>query len=188
MKISGIYAIVNLYNGKRYVGSSLSIAKRKHLHIWYLNKRNHQNKHLQRAWNKYGIDGFEFIVLEECDKDDLIGREQYYIDILKPEYNICLIAGNTQGRKFSDEAIEKNRLAHLGKITSPETKIKLSIAGKGKKRSTETRAKMSIAQMGNKKSLGRIVSKEARLKSSISNKRTKSGKWLNMQYKMMLDE
>jgi hypothetical protein len=30
-----------------------------------LKRRNHRNNYLQKAWNKYGEDFFDFVVLEE---------------------------------------------------------------------------------------------------------------------------
>jgi len=36
-------------------------------------------------------------ILELCNKEELIQREQFYIDTLNPEYNCCKIAGNTTG-------------------------------------------------------------------------------------------
>lgn len=48
----------------------------------------HANKNLQSAWNEHGQDSFIFSVLEECDKNSLQERERYYIQALKPEYNI----------------------------------------------------------------------------------------------------
>jgi group I intron endonuclease len=34
-------------------------------------------------------------------------REQYYIDLLKPEYNILSIVGSTFGYKHTAETLEK---------------------------------------------------------------------------------
>lgn len=45
----------------------------------------------------------------------MIFREQYYIDLLKPEYNICLIAGSTLGKKHSESTKEKISKSIKGK-------------------------------------------------------------------------
>ena len=37
---------------------------------------------------KYGRDAFEYQVLELCDKESLLEREQHWYDKLKPEYNL----------------------------------------------------------------------------------------------------
>lgn len=84
----GIYKIINVKNKKFYIGSSINIEKRKYHHINSLRKDKHFNRHLQRAFNKYGEEWFEFSIIEkEVELDKLTEREQYYIDTLKPEYN-----------------------------------------------------------------------------------------------------
>lgn len=64
-KISGIYAIECLANGKRYIGSSKNIEARWAHHRATLNSGQHYNKHLQRCWVKYGEGRFQFSILEE---------------------------------------------------------------------------------------------------------------------------
>lgn len=48
-------------------------------------------------------------LLEYCDNVDTLKREQYYMDLLKPEYNIVKIAGSTLGYKHTSESLEKMR-------------------------------------------------------------------------------
>lgn len=43
--------------------------------------------------------------MEYCNKDVLIKREQYYLDLLKPDYNILKIAYSLAGFKHSEESI-----------------------------------------------------------------------------------
>ncbi|MGE3840053.1 MAG: GIY-YIG nuclease family protein [Vicinamibacterales bacterium] len=79
----GIYVITNVVNLKVYVGSSLNIARRAVEHRCLLNAKTHTNAHLQRAWNKYGADAFQFRVLELVPDDaQLLAREQAHIDAL----------------------------------------------------------------------------------------------------------
>ena len=106
-KVSGIYQIKNKVNNKIYIGSAASFYYRWAEHKFLLRKQNHSNYHLQNAWNKYGEDSFEFFIVEECPEDKLIEKEQYYFDKLKPEYNICKIAGNTSGYKFTEKQKQK---------------------------------------------------------------------------------
>jgi len=67
----GIYGILNKINGKMYVGQSVNINSRFIRHRYHLNKGVHINVHLQRAWDKYGLDAFEFKVLAECEANEL---------------------------------------------------------------------------------------------------------------------
>jgi group I intron endonuclease len=83
----GIYRIKNLVNGKIYYGSSKNIEKRWRTHKNNLNNRKHHNVHLQRSWNKYGENAFVFEVVEECEENLLLEKEQKYLD-LNPDFNI----------------------------------------------------------------------------------------------------
>lgn len=51
---------------------------------------------------KYGYSNFILEILEYCDKFDLLNREQYYMNLLKPEYNVLLTAGSNLGFKHSE--------------------------------------------------------------------------------------
>jgi predicted GIY-YIG superfamily endonuclease len=75
-----IYQIKNKVNGKIYIGSTNNIKRRWYKHIYELNHITHANKHLQKAWNKYGKDNFEFTVLKEVKNSDQFKIEQQYID------------------------------------------------------------------------------------------------------------
>jgi group I intron endonuclease len=50
---------------------------------------------------KYGYNNFSLDIMEYCESSVLINREQYYLDRLKPEYNILKIAGSSFGYKHS---------------------------------------------------------------------------------------
>lgn len=109
MDTFGIYKIINKNNGKFYIGStSQSFRKRWNLHRHQLNNDKHKNSHLQYSWNKYGAENFEFIIIEKCeDRNNVLNREQYYIDNEDFEnlYNINPLA--TGGLQFSNESIRK---------------------------------------------------------------------------------
>jgi hypothetical protein len=74
---------------------------------------------------KHGYSNFKLEILEYCDKEHLIQREQYYIDVLKPEYNILKVAGSTLGFKHSTKTLLKfkNRDLGLGKTLTVTDKI-----------------------------------------------------------------
>ena len=62
-----------------------------------------------KALLKYGYSGFKLEILEYCAESEVLNREQYYIDLLKPEYNILKIAGSTLGYKHTEETLAKLR-------------------------------------------------------------------------------
>jgi len=68
-----------------YVGSSVSIRQRLNKHKNLLSKEKHPNEHLQRAFNLHGVDQFEFGILEECETEERLVREQWWIDHLESE-------------------------------------------------------------------------------------------------------
>ena len=85
----GIYQITNVFNGKKYVGSTVDFERRWKRHLDNLRKGRHHNSRLQRAYNKYGEGVFEFSVLEYVGTNrNLLEREQFYINLLHPEYNV----------------------------------------------------------------------------------------------------
>jgi group I intron endonuclease len=75
--ISGIYMIKNLVNGKVYIGKTKNLYRRRHQHFQELKKNKHLNNYLQKSFNKYGSENFEFIVIE-CAKNELLGKREYY--------------------------------------------------------------------------------------------------------------
>ena len=106
---AGVYLISNNVNGKCYVGSTIHLDQRRREHFSKLANNKHINVHLQNAYNKYGREAFDFEVLETIDiddniKDKLLKREQFWIDNLKPEYNILLVAGSNLGYHHTEAA------------------------------------------------------------------------------------
>lgn len=155
---SGIYRIKNLTNSKIYIGSALDLSKRWSNHKSDLNKRKHQNRYLQSACIKCGIDNFVFEVLEYCDKEYLIIKEQSWIDFCKPQYNLNPKAGSNLGRKWSKEARENMRQARLR--LPKEFLSSLGKMTKGRKHTEEWKKSQSERSKGNKHKLGTKQSKE----------------------------
>lgn len=87
---SGIYCILNIQNSKKYVGSSTNIWQRLQKHFSLLRKNKHENILLQNSFNKNGEENFICFCLREHINEDLTYLEQYYIDLLKPQYNITI--------------------------------------------------------------------------------------------------
>lgn len=152
---SAIYQIRNSITNKFYIGSSINYNYRWKGHKSKLNLNQHQNPHLQSSWNKYGAKSFEFRIIEVVEQAKLIEREQFWIDWLKPEYNICKIAGSPLGIKHTEISKTNMSKGHRkGFKHTKEAKEKIGAAHKGKIISEETRANMSLGQNGNKNAKG----------------------------------
>lgn len=75
----GIYKITNKINNKVYIGQSIDIQRR-----WCQEKNKAFNENdtaynqlLSKAFRKYGIDNFNFEVIEELSEELLNTREEY---------------------------------------------------------------------------------------------------------------
>lgn len=171
---SGAYQIVNEVNGKSYVGSSKNIDARWSAHrgSFKLPKMPTESL-LWRAVQKYGIENFTFIVLEECEptKTALLALEQHYIDTLNPEYNIMRVAGSRLGSKQSEEVKEKVRQANLGRKNSPEAIANMKAAAIGRVPSPECRARSIECHTGLKQSKEQIAHRAAAIRAKNTTNR-----------------
>lgn len=152
-RTSGIYKITCIPTGKIYVGSAVNLYVRRVEHFSQLRHQKHRNLYLQRAWNKYGENAFEFSVIELVLIPFLIEREQYWLDKLKTYdrrngFNIFKTANSSLGHTFSFEFRQKVSDGLRGKQKTEEHRQKLSEANRGKKASLETRKKLSKARKG----------------------------------------
>lgn len=75
----GIYKITNKINGDAYIGQSTQIEERFIEHKNPTNWARESNKSLYKAFIQFGLQNFDFSVLEECKKEELNDKEQYWI-------------------------------------------------------------------------------------------------------------
>lgn len=147
MKIICIYKILNKINNYFYIGSSINFISRQKQHIYLLKNNKHHSYKLQHQWNVYKQENFEFIIIEYCTEDNILQKEQNYINSLNPKLNISLNSTAPMfGRKHNNETIKKFRLINkgekngmYGKTHSEESRKLISINRKknpitGKKR------------------------------------------------------
>lgn len=155
---AGIYRWVNKVNGNTYIGSSVNLGRRFRVYydFSYLSVRiNKAKSRIYSAILKHGYSNFQLDILEYCTKENAISREQYYIDLLKPEYNLNSTAGSRLGSILSEETREKMSISAKGHKHTEETKKLISLANKGinnpnfgKTHSEETKALISLARLG----------------------------------------
>jgi group I intron endonuclease len=186
---SGIYSWVHKETNRRYVGSSVNLGKRFSEYYNY-NHLSSKNMVICKALLKYGYSAFRLEILEFCPMEELLNREQYYMDNYKPELNILKVAGSTlgfnhseatkelmsqlaKGRSISEETLIKMR----DRTVSEEVKLKISVALQGKKYTPETLQRLSEA------ALGRKVSEETKLKLALSNNKRQIVKLTSIETK-----
>ena len=112
-----------------YIGHSMNIKGRWTIHVGQLNKQKHHSPQLQFHFNKYGLGDLRLSVICECERQDLINYEQFFIDIYKPYFNCSPNASSTAGYKFTEKQKAKLRGRtpwNKGIPLSDETKKKVS--------------------------------------------------------------
>jgi len=100
---SGVYRWLNLLTGKSYIGSSVNLSKRfyAYFNLRHLEKRK-KNSIIYSSLLKNGYSNFKLEILEYCNSSILRDRENFYIQILDPEYNI--LNNVTQSYKNIEES------------------------------------------------------------------------------------
>lgn len=153
---SGVYQILNIVNGKRYIGSSSDVKRRLSGHLCELKSGNHTNRHLSASLKKYGVVSFVFEIIEYCDIDKLIEREQFYIDKYDPSvlYNKRLKADRNTGQIPWNTGTKGIKAATSGSFkkgvsASPQTQFKKG----GKPWNDNTKGVMKAWNKGIKSSL-----------------------------------
>lgn len=126
---SGVYAILNIKNGKGYIGSSLHVTDRMQAHKKDLKENRHCNRFLQRAFNKENqvlcggiLERIKRIAGEsDSDFDSRVRKaEQLWIDKMRSAdrmhgYNLnpkADVPPNLKGHKFSEETCRKKAITH----------------------------------------------------------------------------
>jgi hypothetical protein len=84
------------------------------------------NSMIYKSLCKNGYSKFKLEILEYCELDNLIEREQYYLDTLKPEYNILKTAGSLTGFKHSMATRELMSIKKMNSTLSPEARLKIA--------------------------------------------------------------
>ena len=123
-----IYCYTNKINGKRYIGQTTQKLKSRHAqHISDSKSLNKKRTYFHSAINKYGIENFDLVILEENKTlEELNELEKFYIAFY-----------NTNDREFgyntADGGENTNKFAGKTEEEISEWKRKLSEANKGEK-------------------------------------------------------
>ena len=198
LRVSGIYEILHLESGKRYIGSANNFHDRFRKHKSSLRNGSHHSVKLQRSWNKYGESAFKFNPLLLCEPVNLLMYEQILIDFYDSYecgFNSTIKASSRLGVKSSLETRMKISIARTGLKLSESHKENIGKGSIGKKHSASSIQKMSDAHKGKKKSdehiekmrkvnLGKKLSEDSKLKISkslIGNDRAKGYKFTEEQ-------
>lgn len=178
---SGVYRLNNLTNGKTYVGSSVNITSRLYKYYSLACLVAGNSMLINRALLKYGYSGFSFEILEYCGKNETLvppppgeprggNRENYYLELLKPDYNIASDAlAPMLGRKHSAETLDRLREVKIGSTVAAEARAKISASLTGRKLTKDVRAKMALGRTGEKNHRwGKILTIEERALLKLS--------------------
>lgn len=136
-KTVGVYKITNILNGDFYIGSSIHVENR-----WKGHKREAKRasadyrSRLYAAMRKYGIANFSVTIVEECEVDVLLLREQYYLDTLQPPYNIKTKVGDLHrgptGYQHTEEWKAERARQQSEHMLTPERREQSRLAREGK--------------------------------------------------------
>lgn len=180
-RLSGVYSITNLVNGKMYIGSTAGnkgFIGRWNGHKTSLNRGHGVNNHLQHAWNQYGEGNFKFDIVEIVENANakiLAEKETYWVNWFKSNdsefgYNKRIVAESCLGIKYgpmSEEMKKKLSIAHMGQRPTEEMKRKISVAHKGRVKSPEWLKHLGDSHRGKKRG---PLPEEVKRKISESNK------------------
>ena len=164
--LSGVYCAIHRDSGKCYIGSSVDIFTRLSAHCCAAKRGGLCCFH--RALREFGVEAFDFEVLERCERGLLFEKEAFYIALFnaastdgfntvkKPgafnkghsEVTKMRISLAAKGRKQSAEQIANRVAKNTGKKRTAETIEKLRQGNLGKKRTPEFCAWKSRSQIG----------------------------------------
>ncbi len=137
MKLCGIYEIRCRVSENAYVGSSISVYGRWYDHRWNLRKGTHHCHALQKSWIKHGEAAFDFKILELCTQEELVNREQTWLDTGSYVYNSSQkVFGVTDSMRAMAREHAINVLCKIE--WTPERRLAASLRGKGRKQPPDT--------------------------------------------------
>lgn len=159
VRTCGVYAITCTANNQVYIGSSVNIFTRMRNHKSDLTAGRHYNSKMQRAFDKYGENSFEFSPIWADCKTPTEARElEAFVANKIGTFNLREVDPHSGLGSLSEETKAKLRAAMLGRKCGPrsaETCAKISKALQGKagpKRSEEFKENLRAYHKGRERS------------------------------------
>lgn len=157
--MSGLYVIRNQITCKEYIGITQNFAVRFKRHRYELRHKRHHCLHLQRAWDKYGEENFEFLIVKECTYSEAAAIEQERLSSLSGLYNV---SQHSQGGDListhpnREDIVEKMRLSLIKRFAAMSLAERRERYGRpgmkngmyGRHHTAEAKAKMSVRFKG----------------------------------------
>lgn len=171
---AGVYAIVHVSSGRRYIGSSSKMRVRWGIHRSSLRHGRHHNRRLQSDWDRHGEGAFSFVVMHVTENPrDLVSLENEQMDQARTQgfslYNSAPMAGSclgVEGRPTFDvkQAIELYQsgalIVELSKRFGVSgTTIRYHIRKHGIERTQERPTNEDVAMMCNMYESGSSIAK-----------------------------
>ena len=128
-KIIGVYKISNTLcpEGKYYIGYSCDIHKRWKTHKSTLKTNKHCNIRMQRAYEKYGSDCFDYEILQECETEEEAQEyELSYLEDLTIRDKLYNLHYNSSGGDLITYHPNKEQIIERMKNTQKEQISKMS--------------------------------------------------------------
>lgn len=176
--ISCIYVCLCTTTNKRYIGSALNGLRRYKEHIDALKKERHHNRYLQNAWKKHGEAVFTWAILEECVENDLLDREQHWINHFdsansKFGFNIAYPVKQRNSSKrmsaahkaYWNSLTDEERLERVAYLGTEDLQV-LATAGKQTKVARERASKQMVDQWANNPKFREVVVNQLRARLS----------------------
>ena len=176
--ISGVYLIICNNNATRYVGSSLDVKKRAGKHIANLIAGRHQNRKLQSAFDEYGIDAFDWKMLQEYrgDHQQLKDLERDWFLRIQSSgskmFNVLVPGTGTSGMRFKRTSEVCQKLSDIAKKRVREEGLPDGFGGPtflGRKHTEQSKEKLRKSHTGILNGMyEKHLGEEARLELSAS--------------------
>ncbi len=115
---SGIYIWKNLVNKKQYIGSSENLRRRLNNYFNTNHLLTYDYMYICRALLKHGYSNFSLAILEYCEPEQCLEREDFYLSCFPHEYNILPKAGSSSGYKHREDSKAKISASKMGNTNS----------------------------------------------------------------------